>query len=244
MAQSTNVSPNHSELPDDPAAWDVTSAYLAQQTPPPPEPMTYEQFLDWLDEDTLAEWVDGAVVMTSPASLRHQLIAQFLLITLTLYNDIHDVGRIISPPFQMKLSRSGREPDVIFVAKAHLDRLKSTFVDGPADLVVEVISPESAKRDRGAKFKEYSAAGIPEYWLIDPLVEEAEFYQLDASGRRYQRIAPDADGAYHSLALPGFWLRVGWLWEQPLPTATETLLAIDRDAYASYLQQQLRNAGL
>ncbi len=244
MAQSTNVSPNHSELPDDQPTWDVARAYRAQQTPPPPGPIRYERFLDWLDEDTLAEWVDGAVVMTSPASLRHQLIAAFLDEILAQFVRLHDLGIIIPAPFQMKLRHSGREPDVIFVAKAHLDRLKPTFVEGPADLVIEIISPESVERDRGAKFTEYSAAGIPEHWLSDPLVEEAEFYQLDASGRAYQQIAPDADGAYHSLALPGFWLRGGWLWEQPLPTATQTLLTIDIDAYASYLQQQLRNVGL
>ena len=182
--------------------------------------------------------------MASPASFRHEQITKFLHVTMTLFNDVYALGEVIEPPFQMKITKSGREPDVIFVAKAHLDRIKSTFVDGPADLVVEVISPESARRDRTTKFTEYSDAGIPEYWLIDPVAEEATFYQLDASGQRYQEIALDADGVYHSLALPGFWLRVGWLWEQPLPTAIEALLEIDRDGYGRYLQEQMRKAGL
>ncbi len=142
----------------------------------------------------------------------------------------------------MKLPTSGREPDVHFVATSHLDRLHETYLDGPADLVVEIVSPESAGRDRGDKFYEYRAAGIPEYWLIDPQLEQAEFYQLDAQGR-YQLVPPDVQqGIYHSRVLPGFWLQVEWLWEDPLPDAVATLLRIDREAYAAYLREQLRRA--
>ena len=242
MAQSTNITSDHLEPPDDHNNWQDFP--VDHVKPLPPQPITYEAFLDWLDEDILAEWVDGAIVMASPASLRHQLIKMFLTEAFSTYVRLHDLGAVVDAPFQMKITRSGREPDIIFVAKAHMDRMKSTYVDGPADLVVEVISPESARRDRTTKFTEYSDAGIPEYWLIDPVAEEATFYQLDASGQRYQEIALDADGVYHSLALPGFWLRVGWLWEQPLPTAIEALLEIDRDGYGRYLQEQMRKAGL
>lgn len=114
----------------------------------------------------------------------------------------------------MKLSKSGREPDLLFVKNEHAERLKRTYLDGPADLVVEIVSPESAGRDRGEKFYEYEAAGIPEYWLIDPLHERAEFYQLDAQGC-YQFIPPDAENIYCSAILPGLWLKVGWLWPPP-----------------------------
>src|SRR5260370_42665814 len=106
----------------------------------------------------------------------------------------------------MKLERSGREPDVLFVAKAHLGRLKPTYLDGPADLVVEAVSPESAGRDRGDKFYEYRKAGVPEYWLLDHALEQAEFYQLDKA-KRYQLIPADANGIYRSKVGPGFWLR-------------------------------------
>ncbi|MGH2486443.1 MAG: Uma2 family endonuclease [Ktedonobacterales bacterium] len=90
--------------------------------------MSYEEFLDWLDEDTLAEWVNGEVVMTSPASLRHQLIATLLLRTLSTFAEMRDLGVVVPPPFQMKLATSGREPDAIFVAAAHRDRLKPTYL--------------------------------------------------------------------------------------------------------------------
>lgn len=205
--------------------------------------VTYEAFLDWGDEDTLAEWVDGTIEMTSPASLRHQHMARFVQTMLATFVEVHALGAIIAPPFQMKLPRSGREPDAIYVAQAHLDRLRPTYLDGPADLVVEIVSPESVKRDHETKFGEYEQAGIPEYWLLDPETEQAQFYQRDGAGR-YRHSAPAPDGVYRSRVLPGFWLRTSWLWQQPLPDMVQALLEVDRDAYGEYLRARLQQAGL
>ncbi len=201
--------------------------------------MSYERFLDQADEDTLAEWVEGKVLMSSPASLWHQDLVNFLGGTLAVFSSLHNLGRIITAPFQMKLPRSGREPDVIFVANAHLARLQPTFLDGSADLVVGVLSPESVGRDRGDKFFEYQAAAIPEYWLIDPLTSRADFYQLDAQ-EAYLLVVPDAKGIYRSSTLAGFWLDVAWLWLDPLPGTEDVLLKIVGDAYAHHLIQSLQ----
>ena len=185
--------------------------------------MTYEEFLAWADEDTLAEWVNGEAVMTSPASRRHQALAGFLEKVMGTFVDQRQGGIVLSAPFQVKLEH-GREPDLLFVAREHLDRLKDTHLDGPADLVVEIVSPESVGRDRGEKFYEYERAGIPEYWLLDPERRWAEFYQL--KGGRYHLILGGEEGEYHSAVLPGFWLRVEWLWQEPLPTPLRTLAEI------------------
>lgn len=193
--------------------------------PLPPGRMTYEEFLAWADEDTLAEWVDGAVVMTSPASNVHQDLARFLTAVLSVFVEAHAIGVIRPAPFQMKLTRSGREPDLIFVAHEHLQRLRPTYLDGPADLVVEIVSPESVGRDRGEKFTEYEAAGIPEYWLIDPQRRWAEFYRLE--GERYRLAFQGTEGRYASTVLPGFWLQVEWLWQDPLPPVLDVLRALE-----------------
>jgi len=185
--------------------------------PSQPLRMSYEEFLEWCDEDTWAEWVNGEVIVLSPASERHQNIRGFLEIVLTIYAQEHRLGRVIGAPFLMRLPEEmqrAREPDILFVAEEHLERLKQTYLDGPADLVVEIVSPESLGRDRGQKFYEYEQAGIPEYWLIDPRREEAEFYHLDAQGR-YRLVLPDAEGVYRSRVLSGFWLQVAWLWQPP-----------------------------
>lgn len=134
------------------------------------------------------------------------------------------MGIVLPAPFQMKPGPSwpGREPDLLFVAQAHLDRLRPTHLDGPADLVVESASPERISRERGETYVEYEAAGIPEYWLLDPDWRQAEFYQLGPAGH-YRLVLPDAAGVYRALVLPGLWLRVDWLWQEPLPPALDVL---------------------
>jgi Uma2 family endonuclease len=191
---------------------------------PPKERMSYEEFLEWCDEDTWAEWVDGEVVMVSPAATKHQLIAGLLLQIMNIYAETRNLGQVLSAPFLMRLLDvpSGREPDLLFVARAHLDRLKEAYLDGPADLVVEIVSPESRARDRGEKFYEYEAAGVGEYWLIDPDRQQAEFYRLGADDR-YRLFTADAEGIYRSEVLPGLWLRVEWLWQEPLPKVLDVL---------------------
>jgi Uma2 family endonuclease len=190
-------------------------------------PIPNEEFLARADEDTLAEWVQGEVRPYSPASRTHQELVGFLNALLSAYVELHRLGVVLPAPFQMKLPRSGREPDLLFIAQEHLHRLHPTHLEGPADLVIEIVSPESAPRDRGEKFYEYQEAGIPEYWLIDPQSQWAEFYQRDERGR-FQHVPPDPQGIYRSRVISRFWMRVDWLWQDPLPPADAILLQIDR----------------
>ena len=190
--------------------------------PYPPSKISYEDFLEWANEDTLAEWVNGEVIMTSPASKIHQLLDGFLYSLIHQYVQLRDLGKVLLPPFQMKLKNSGREPDLIFIKKENLKRLKKTYLDGPADLVIEIISPESIGRDRGDKFYEYEQAGIPEYWMLDHSKRRAEFYILDKSGS-YILAKIGSEGKFDSKILPGFWIKIEWLWQEPLPSALRIL---------------------
>jgi Uma2 family endonuclease len=137
--------------------------------------MTYEEFLAWADGDTYTEWVNGKVVYMSPVSNEHQAVGLFLLNVISCFVEAHNLGIIRYDPFQMKTGPNlpGRAPDILFVATPNLSRLKSTYLDGPADLVVEIISPDSRARDRGEKFYEYEQGGVREYWLIDPLRKQS-----------------------------------------------------------------------
>jgi Uma2 family endonuclease len=184
--------------------------------------MSVEEFYDWLDEDTHAEWVNGEVLLMIPISYVHHEVALFLLHILSAYVEVRQAGIVLYEPFQMRLASSSRSPDILFVGKENLQRLKETYLDGAADLVVEIISPESRARDRGEKFYEYEEAGVREYWLIDPERKQAEFYELGENGV-YRTALAGTQGVYHSRVLHGFWLQVEWLWQQPKPTVVDVL---------------------
>ncbi len=188
-----------------------------------PRAMSYTEFLEWADEDTLAEWVNGEIEMTSPATTQHQLISKFLTKVLDIYIQMRGLGTLLYAPFQMKL-KNGREPDLLFVKREHLARLRPTHLDGPADLVIEIISSESARRDRADKFYEYAEGGVPEYWLIDPEHQRAEFYILE--NNYYTPVFSGRAGRYDARVLPGFWLQVEWLWQDPLPSPLRVLAEI------------------
>jgi hypothetical protein len=88
--------------------------------------ITYEEFLAWADKDTLAEWVDGEVVMIGPASFDRQEIVNFLVSVMRTFAEEHQLGVVLSAPFQMKIDQRGREPHVLFISNAHHMRLKPT----------------------------------------------------------------------------------------------------------------------
>lgn len=92
-----------------------------------------------------------------------------------------------------------------------------------------MISPESLARDRGDKFVECEEAGIPEYWLIDPIRRRAEFFQLNAEGM-FRLVEVPKEGVYHSRVVDGFWLKADWLWQDPLPDEEQILAEIRRGA--------------
>ena len=186
---------------------------------PPPGQVSFEEYIEWLDEDTRAEWVNGEIVlMPSPAAIEHQNVLGFLDGILRIYVEERKLGQVVFAPYVMKLAAisSGREPDLLFVQRDRLSLLTRHYLDGPADLAVEIVSPESKRRDRKEKFAEYARAGVPEYWLIDPDHRTAEFYHLNEQGK-YFRAALDVDGRYHSRVVTGFWLKVDWLWQTPPP---------------------------
>ena len=204
--------------------------------------MSYEEFLAWADEDVHAEWVNGEVIVHMPPKYTHQNIVAFLTSLLRFFVDFFDLGTICTAPFEMKLAPDGpsREPDILFVAREHLERLTEERLAGPADLVVEVVSADSVRRDLVDKFGEYERYGVREYWLIDsrPGRHGAEFWVRDAQGR-FQAADVDEEGVYRSTVLPGFWLRVDWLWQEELPDPLRTFAEIVGPARVIEVLQEL-----
>lgn len=181
------------------------------------ESISFEKYLEIDVEGAFLEWIDGQVIGFKPNSFSHQLIQGFLLSLLSLFVEKNNFRQVIGS-FVMKLEnqRRGREPDILFVSKEREHLFRKNYLDGAADLVVEIISPESIGRDRGEKFVEYEAAGIKEYWIVDPDRKITEFYRLGEDG--YYNLIPTPEGVFHCEVLKGFFLRVEWLWQKPLPT--------------------------
>ena len=160
------------------------------------------------------EWVEGEVIEKMSVSLTHSLLVVFLATLLRIVAE-QEGGQVLADQFLMRLEdqERGREPDIIYVAPENESRLLSNYLDGPADLAIEVISRGSEVVDRGAKFEEYERGGVREFWLLDPHRREALFYIRDEDG--LFRPGLIQDGVYQSAVLPLVRLRVEWLWEQP-----------------------------
>src|SRR5688572_768351 len=136
---------------------------MARAATPTRLQMSYDDYLDYVDDKTHSEWVDGEVTIFMPPTLRHDQIVLFLAALMKFIVDLRGSGRICIEPFEMQLraGQSYRQPDLLYVASEHLDRIDAKRLNGPADLVIEVLSLDDPDRDRVEKFVEYAEAGIP-----------------------------------------------------------------------------------
>jgi Uma2 family endonuclease len=202
--------------------------------------MSYEEFLALPGDGQQMEWVDGEAIIFVPPNVRHQLLSGFLFFLLNGFAGLFNLGRVIAAPVEMRTRPNGpaREPDILFVGRDHLARLTEQRLIGPADLIIEIVSTETASRDRREKFQEYAAAGVPEYWWIDPRPGQHRFepFTLNNSGN-YEPIPADTQGRFHSLVLAGFWLDPTWLWQDPLPEPLPLLLTIAPTAIEGLLRE-------
>ncbi|HQX48696.1 MAG TPA: Uma2 family endonuclease [Planctomycetaceae bacterium] len=121
-----------------------------------------------LDGGPLVEFDSGFVEVLDLPTKEHQRIVQFLFLLLREFVLSHQIGEAFVAPLPVRLSPGKfREPDIVFVDTA---RGEYKGVPDGADLVVEVVSASSdgRRRDTQTKVSEYAAAGISEYWIVDP----------------------------------------------------------------------------
>jgi Uma2 family endonuclease len=179
-----------------------------------------DEFLTSAPEGKL-EFVRGKVIDMSPVNRRHHrlsmwLAAAFQVLAESINAEVFHESFLIRGVDSQVL----RCPDIMVVLAENLGRIQPTTLEGPADLIVEIVSPDSVGRDRGDKFVEYEALGVSEYWIIDPERQVAEFYQLESG--RYKLIRCDA-GRYRSLVLPQVVVDPSWFWQEKLPETLRVL---------------------
>jgi Uma2 family endonuclease len=187
--------------------------------------MSYEEFLA-LPDDVRAEWVDGEAIIFVTNKPPHAEAVSFLVTLLRLFVRRFALGTVRAGSMEMRIlgGCSSRDPDVTFISNDRLHLLTADRLDGPADLAIEVISPDSVTRDRRDKRREYERAGVREYWIADVRPRQRRFdaWAVDDNGV-YQPLAPDEHGRVHSTVLPGFWLRPEWLWQEQTPNELTVL---------------------
>ena len=188
--------------------------------------MSEEEFEKWADEDTRAEWVDGEVILMSPSNLLHARLSVWFVHLLGEFLERRPLGEILGPGFTIRLAaqRRRRVPDILFLASERANLLRPTYLEGAPDLAIEIVSPDSQSRDRREKYSEYEAAGVREYWIVDPLSRTVEAYALGAD-RRFALI-DQIENKIASGVLPGFWVDPEWLWRSPLPAIAPTLASM------------------
>jgi Uma2 family endonuclease len=175
--------------------WEV--AYLF----PPQGTWSEEEYLA-LDGNFLVELSDGKLEVLAMPTTSHQAIVAFLLLVLSAFVLPRKLGRALTAPLPMRI-RSGkfREPDLLFMMAQNAKRVGEQFWEG-ADLVMEIVS-ENRRHDLVTKRKEYAKAGIAEYWIVDPKLEQITVLVL--RGDSYRVHGAFGRGAEAvSVLLPGF----------------------------------------
>jgi Uma2 family endonuclease len=142
---------------------------------------TFEDFC-WLVKDgQKADLINGVIYMASPDNWDANKLFVWLLRLLGDFVEERDLGEVCGSRVVFRLSeKESPEPDIGFVRKARLHLVQRGFVDGPPDLAIEIVSPESVDRDYGAKREQYRWARVPEYWIVDEVEQRFTLLRLTA----------------------------------------------------------------
>jgi Uma2 family endonuclease len=179
-------------------------------------PVTFEDFCERVREDQKADLLDGVIYMASPENTDANKLFMWLGGLMDLYVEARELGEVYGSRVACRLDdENAPEPDIVFVHKKRLHLVERGKINGPPDVAVEIVSPDSVERDYTRKRKKYEQAGIREYWIIDEMEETVSLFRLSDKGR-YREVRPKG-GIYHSSVIEGFWFKAEWLWKLPRP---------------------------
>jgi Uma2 family endonuclease len=175
------------------------------------ESVTQAEFADWIRsvrDDNHYELLHGRVVMEPPAGWPHGRIEARIVARLDAFAEAQRSGLVFGSSQGFELpSGDTVEPDVAFVSAARWTRAPKPrpgkFLRVVPDLIVEILSPGTASRDRGEKKGIYESNGVREYWLVDPRAERVKRFALGDDGRFGRGAALEAGEELVSEVLPG-----------------------------------------
>jgi Uma2 family endonuclease len=191
--------------------------------------LTFDDFCLLANDDQKADLIDGVMYMASPDNTDANKLNAWLCALMSIFARRKDLGQVFVSRVAFRLDdKNGPEPDIAFVRKDRLHLVQRGRVEGAPDLALEIVSPDSVERDYGKKRDQYERFGVREYWIVDELEEKIIVLRLQENGR-YREMRPKK-GVLYSQALPGFYLRPEWCWQDPLPDELELLQEMLQEA--------------
>ena len=144
-----------------------------------------QEYFDLSDCNRLVEYSRGFIEVLPMPTWSHQKILAYLYRTFFSFLSARELGSVVFAPYKVRVDpETYREPDIVVILHAHDDRVGEQFSDG-ADLVVEVLSASNRDHDLETKRAEYAAAGIAEYWVVDPAEGRIVVLTLEPGGSTY-----------------------------------------------------------
>jgi Uma2 family endonuclease len=172
--------------------------------------LTYEDYLELPDDGKQYELIEGELILNPAPIPRHQWIALNIAGELRNYHRQQGGGRALVAPIDVVLAEDVvLQPDVIFIRTERLSIVGEKNIHGAPNIVVEVLSDSTRRRDEIVKRKLYERFGVDEYWIVDPTIESVKIYRR--SGEAFVRtleISTETGGTITSPLLPGFALDV------------------------------------
>ena len=168
---------------------------------------TYRHYCQ-LPEGDRRELIEGDFYVVPAPNVRHQAVTANLGFVLREFVRRNRLGAVLLAPTDVVLSQeSVVQPDILFVSNERRGIITEANVSGAPDLVVEVLSPGTAERDRDLKLRLYAGHGVREYWIVDPDDESVEVMDLGPGGAAGVR--RHASGSVRSGLLPGLVVGIG-----------------------------------
>ena len=130
--------------------------------------LTYADYLETSDDERY-ELLNGELILSPSPKEIHQYISSILHIMIGTFVRERSLGKVYYSPFDVVLSDTNVvQPDILFISNERADIITPDNVQGAPDLVVEILSPATAERDRTVKLDLYATHGVKEYWIVDP----------------------------------------------------------------------------
>jgi Uma2 family endonuclease len=177
--------------------------------------LTYEDYLELPEDGKQYELIEGELILNPAPVPRHQLLALNIAAELRAYHREHGGGRAMAAPIDVVLAEDVVvQPDAIFIRTERMTILSEKNIQGAPNLVVEVISDGTRRRDEIVKRKLYERYGVDEYWIVDPAIETLKIYRRSGdSFVRAAEISTETGGIITSPLLPGFALDINVIFD-------------------------------